>query len=99
MRIHGAEQVPPFARDPDKRLIPVPSRRFRLDRAAQTPVDLRAVCLDPAPNWRMIDGQAPLCHEFFQIAEAQSEPQIPPHTVTMVCGSNFLSRTVAAGTN
>src|SRR5262249_32275471 len=37
------------------------------------PVDLQTVCLDPAPDRGMIDDQAPLRHEFFQVAKAQAE--------------------------
>ena len=53
----------------------------------QTPVDLRAVILSPAPNRRVIDGQTPLRHQFFQIAETQ-------RTAT-AAGHDFMSATVS----
>src|SRR5215471_13371095 len=45
----------------------------------QSPVNFWAVSLGPPPNGRVIDGQSPLRHELFQIAQTQAKAQIPAH--------------------
>src|SRR5262249_16700563 len=73
MGFKSAEQVHPFAGDPDEGLIDVPGRGFPLYFALQPPVDLRTVGLSPAPDGRVIDRQASLCHEFLEISQVQGE--------------------------
>jgi hypothetical protein len=80
MSVNRSEQVHPFAGDSNESLVDVPSCGFSFHLALQPAIDLRTVGLSPTPNGRVIDLQAPLCHEFLEIPQTQGKSAVPSDT-------------------
>jgi hypothetical protein len=53
MGVNRAEQIHPFAGDPNERLIDVPGRGFSFYLALHPAVDLRTIGLSPTPDGRV----------------------------------------------
>jgi len=77
LAMDGTEQILLFTGDANESLIHMPSRRFPLHFPLKPVQYFRTVTLGPAPDGGMVDGQASLRHQLFNLSQAQAESAVP----------------------
>jgi hypothetical protein len=79
--IDGAAQIHPLARDPDDHLVEMPSIARPRTNLPQPPHNHRPEFQHPAAHALVGDGEPALGQQFLDIAVAQRETQVEPHSV------------------